>query len=72
MEDVAGARRRDGATAWVPARDVERPEAWLETFGLPDWLELHRGAAQGNLVDAAATGAARALIATSYQRSALC
>jgi hypothetical protein len=60
MMDVAAARRRDGATAWVLGRDIEQPERWLEAFRLPDWLELHRGVARVNLVDAAATQAARA------------
>jgi MFS family permease len=59
MMKVAAARRRDGATAWVLGRDVEQPERWLEAFRLPDWMELSRGVARVNLVDAAATQAAR-------------
>lgn len=60
MVDVAAARRRDGATAWMLGRDVEQPERWLEAFRLPDWLELHRGVGRVNLIDATATQAARA------------
>lgn len=60
MMELAAARRRDGATAWMLGRDVEQPERWLEAFRLPDWLELHRGIARVNLVDAAATQVARA------------
>jgi MFS family permease len=59
MSNVAAARRRDGATAWTLGRDVELPGCWLETFRIPDWWELHRGIARMNLVDGAATRAAR-------------
>jgi len=60
MMEVAKSRRRNGATAWLLGRDVEEPERWLECFRLPDWLELQRGIARVNLMDATATQAARA------------
>ena len=60
MMEVAKSRRRNGATAWLLVRDVGEPERWLECFRLPDWLELQRGIARVNLMDATATQAARA------------
>ena len=60
MVDVASSRRRNGATAWLLGRDVGEPERWIECFRLPDWLELQRGIARVNLMDATATQAARA------------
>jgi MFS family permease len=60
MVDVASSRRRNGATAWLLGRDVGEPERWIECFRLPDWLELQRGIARVNLMDATSTQAARA------------
>jgi hypothetical protein len=60
MMDVASSRRRNGATAWLLGRDVGEPERWIECFRLPDWLELQRGIARVNFLDATVTQAARA------------
>ncbi|WP_270934595.1 MFS transporter [Falsiroseomonas oryzae] len=60
MRELSAARRRDGAVAWMLTRDVERPQLWIETFRLPDWHELRRGAARVNLADDTASARARA------------
>ncbi|WP_207540405.1 MFS transporter [Sabulicella rubraurantiaca] len=59
MAELSAARRRDGAVAWMLARDVERPEAWVEAFRLPDWHELRRGVARLNLTDSMAVEKAK-------------
>ncbi|MCC7282597.1 MAG: MFS transporter [Acetobacteraceae bacterium] len=59
MDEVALARRRDGATRWLLSRDIEQPEYWVEAFRLPDWHETLRAVARMNLVDAEAIAAAR-------------
>jgi MFS family permease len=59
MNNLRLARLRDGAVAWMLARNVEHADQWVETFRLPDWHELRRGMARVNLVDDEAARAVR-------------
>ena len=61
MKQLAEARRRDGAVAWLLTRDIERPSRWVEAFRMPDWHELLRAVARRNVQDEAAAQTARAL-----------
>lgn len=42
MEERKRIRRRDGARHWTLARDLERPEIWVETFHCSTWLDYIR------------------------------
>jgi hypothetical protein len=55
MKELAAARRRTGAVAWLLTRDVEQPRNWVETFHVRDWHELRRGMARINRADSKAT-----------------
>ena len=55
MKELAAARRRTGAIAWLLTRDVEQPRTWVEAFRVQDWHELRRGMVRINLADSKAT-----------------
>jgi hypothetical protein len=55
MKELAAARRRTGAIAWLLTRDVEQPRNWVEAFRVQDWHELRRGMVRINLADSKAT-----------------
>jgi MFS family permease len=42
MEERKRIRRRDGARHWTLARDLERPDCWIETFHYSTWLDYVR------------------------------
>ena len=66
MAELSAARRRDGAVAWLLARDVERPGTWVEAFRLPDWHELRRGIARFNLTDSTVVEKVRSFHRSAY------
>ncbi|WP_315925430.1 MFS transporter [Mesorhizobium sp. SP-1A] len=61
MAERGRIRRRDGARNWVLARDLERPEVWLESYHTPTWLDYIRHNKRATHADAAVTERIRAL-----------
>lgn len=42
MADRRRIRRRDGARQWVLLRDLEKPDAWVESYHVPTWIDYVR------------------------------
>ena len=54
-------RRRDGARHWTLMRDLGDPEAWLESYQTPTWVEYVRHNQRRTQADAASTDRIHAL-----------
>ncbi|HEX2011019.1 MAG TPA: MFS transporter, partial [Roseateles sp.] len=52
LNELAVARRRDGASAWGVAEDVEQPELLVEWFVVESWAEHMRQHRRGSHADA--------------------
>ena len=42
MADRRRIRLRDGARQWVLLRDLEKPDAWVESYHVPTWIDYVR------------------------------
>ena len=60
MDELSHARRRNGAVRWRLFQDVAKPDQWVESFLVADWLDHKRFHARASAADAAVEGAARA------------
>ncbi len=61
MADRRRVRRRDGARRWSLARDLERPDRWIESYVVPNWTEYVRHRHRLTHADAAVLDRVRAL-----------
>lgn len=61
MTERGRIRRRDGARNWVLARDLERPDTWIESYHTPTWLEYIRHNKRATHADAVVGERIRAL-----------
>lgn len=61
MAERGRIRRRDGARNWVLARDLERPQLWLESYHTPTWLDYIRHNKRATQADAGISERIRAL-----------
>ena len=55
MKELAAARRRTGASAWLLTRDVEQPRNWVEAFRVPVGTSSAGACSRINLADSKAT-----------------
>ena len=58
MAERRRVRRRAGARRWTLLRDVSDPEAWIERFHVPNWIEYIRHNSRITEADALLTGRA--------------
>jgi MFS family permease len=58
MSERRRVRRRAGAHRWTLLRDVSDPEAWMERFHVPNWIEYIRHNGRITEADALLTGRA--------------